>query len=61
MLELISIAVIMETYKNFSWNPNDLLQCANTVRAMRIQGFSFEEISELNFGNLDVIDVYYEE
>lgn len=48
-------------YKEYSWDNEDLLACANVVRAMRISGMEFDEVAALDFGNLDVDAVWEED
>lgn len=49
--------MIMENFNGVYWNPNDLLQCKQAYKILRNMGYSYEDLSELDFGNLDIISV----
>lgn len=40
-----------------SWNTDDLFSCKNAFCMLLNMGFSFDELSELDFGNLDLFSV----
>lgn len=44
----------------YSWNPADLVSSKNAIRQLKSAGFELEDISVLNFGNLDVDGVWAE-
>jgi hypothetical protein len=46
-----------ENFNGVYWDANDLLQCKQAYKILRMEGFSYEDLSDLNFGNLDVISV----
>lgn len=46
-----------------TWDPDDLASCKQALSILLQDGISLDELSELDFGNLDVYDVveqYYE-
>ena len=52
-----------ESYKDISWDADDLLSSKHAVNCMLINGISEEEILSQDFGNLDVaavIEEYYQ-
>jgi len=44
----------MKTYKDVTWDPEDLMSSAQAVRCLVVDGISEEEILSLDFGNLDI-------
>lgn len=50
----------MNEYKNVCWNPSDLISCKQAYTILINDGCSYEELQDLDFGNLDTDSVYSE-
>ena len=46
-----------ENFNGVYWDTNDLLQCKQAYKILRNMGYSYEDLSDLDFGSLDVISV----
>lgn len=47
-------------YKDVSWNANDLVSAKQGCCILINEGATWEELSQLDFGNLDVAEVWDE-
>ena len=47
----------MEYFAGWSWDPNDLISSKQAFLGLLMEGVSFDELSVLDFGNLDLIGV----
>lgn len=47
----------METFEGITWNSEDLLSSKQALLILLNEGVSYETISDLNFGSLDVSSV----
>ena len=48
-------------FKDYSWDSSNLQSCKQAFLNLYKEGFSFEELSSLDFGNLDLSGVLDEE
>ena len=46
-----------ESFGGCTWDTSDLFQCKQAFTVLRLKGFSFDELSELDFGGLDISSV----
>jgi hypothetical protein len=49
------------SFKNWSWDTTDLIQCKNTLSSLLIEGHDESVIRGLDFGSLDVDGVIDED
>lgn len=52
---------LIREYKGVAWNAGDLISCKQGCCILINDGATWEELSSLDFGNLDVAEVWDEE
>jgi len=47
----------MKNFQGWTWDSEDLQGCKLAFQGLRIEGFSFDVLSKLDFGSLDLSSV----